>query len=229
MKNFKLLCVLLALVLMSVSVFAQPELHDPGITPDSPFYFLDRMFDRFQSAESVADERASEIVAMAQTANAKGLEKAREGYEKAMQKRQQEAEKDEDSAEKVAKQSSNHLAVLVQVKEQVSEQARSGIDQAIAQSTKGRENALQTLNKTNPERAGAVAESTLQEIIANAPEAAQEGLQKALKSVKEKIPGPAQSGKVEENSSQKAEDAPEETGNSSEIPAGKKETEEPEE
>lgn len=187
MNHAKSITSILALVaFMAVSVSAQPaELPDPGITPDSPFYFMDRMFSVFKSGEALADERAAETVAMAQEGNERGLAKAQEGYAKAMEKRQRGAEKDENTAEEVARQASNHLAVLARVKEQVPEQAKAGIDRAIAESAKGRENALAALEKENPERAGSVAEATLQGLIADVPEeAAQEGLQRALESVK---------------------------------------------
>jgi len=59
--------ILAMVVLMALPVMAQPELPDPGITPDSSFYFLDILFDVFQSAEETADERAAEIVAMAKS------------------------------------------------------------------------------------------------------------------------------------------------------------------
>ncbi len=179
--------ILAMVVLMAVPVAAQPELPGPGITPDSPFYFLDRLSDVFQSAESVADEKASEMVAMAQTADAKGLEKAKERYAKAMEKRQQKAEGDENAAEEVARQSSNHLAVLARVREQVPEQAKAGIDRAMNESMKGRERAIKSLEQKNRQRATMVAQATLQEVIANTPEAAQEGLQRALESVQRKV------------------------------------------
>ncbi len=197
--------ILAVLVLMAVPVLAQPELPDPGITPDSPFYFMDRLFDVFQSAESRADERASEMVAMAQTANAKGLEKAKAGYEKAMGKRQQEAEEDENVAEEVARQSSNHLSVLARVREQVPEQAKAGIDRALNESAKGRENALAALERQNPNRAGAVAEATLQEVIANAPEAAQAGLQRAMEAVQRR--GPSAEDEVDEEEDAEEQEA----------------------
>jgi predicted transcriptional regulator len=176
--------ILVILIYMAVPVMAQPELPNPGITPNSPFYFIDRMFEVFQSDESVADERASEVVAMAKIAHAKGLEKANQGYEKAMEKMQQKAEKDENIAEKFTWQSNNHLAVLARIREQVPEQAKAGIDRALNESAQSRENGLAALERQNPVRARTVATATLQELIVNTPEAAQEGLQHALETVK---------------------------------------------
>lgn len=224
MRHIKGIAAVLALVvLMAVSVSAQPELPDPGITPDSPFYFMDRIFSVFKSAEALADERAAEIVAMAQKGHERGLTKAMEGYEKALEKRHRQAEKDENVAEEVARQSSNHLAVLARVREQVPEQAKAGIDRALTEGAKGRENALQALNATNPERAGAVAEATLQEVIANAPEQAQAGLQRALEAVRAGRPSAAESGEAGGFPAQDREGAPEERGRPSDLPVGEEE------
>lgn len=184
MKYIKNMATILV-VFMTLPVLAQSDLPKPGITPDSPFYFMDRRFDVFQSAESLADERASEMVAMAEIAHESGLAKATVGYEKAMEKRQQQAEENEEAAEEVVRQSTNHLAVLASVREQVPDQAKAGIDIALNKSAQGRENALDTLRRQNPERASAVAEETLEDLIVNTPEGAQEGLQHALESVRE--------------------------------------------
>ncbi len=174
-------------LLAALSVSAQvDELPDPGITPDSPFYFLDRWTSMFQSRASQANERAAEVIAMAQEGHLRGLEKGLAQYEKAMAKREEQASKGEEEAEEVARQSTNHLAILAGVKEQVPEEALAGIDQAIERSTAGRENALVELNAMNQERARVVAQETLEKVMLNAPEAAKEGLQKALEAVQNK-------------------------------------------
>lgn len=189
MKKSNLLAVsLIMTALLTVPVFAQPELPSPGMTPDSPFYFLDRMFDRFQSPESVADEKAAEMLAMAEKKHEKGLSIALHSYERAMERRQKEANENEVEAEEVARQASNHLAVLARVREQVPEQARKGIDKAINESARNREQAMNTLRERNPERAGVVAEATLTEVMANTPEEAQPGLQTALEAVRRRGP-----------------------------------------
>ncbi|MFP4656727.1 MAG: hypothetical protein ACLFNK_04075 [Candidatus Woesearchaeota archaeon] len=179
-----LVTILAAMLLMAVSVTAQPELPDPGITPDSPFYFIDRMMDTFRSPEVIMDRRAAEISAMAEKGHERGLEKATDGYNKAIERRQEDAEADENMSEEVARQSSNHLAILSRVREQVPEQAKAGIDRAINESATGRENALGSLDRHNPERAESVADTTLEEVMANAPDEAHEGLQRALDAVR---------------------------------------------
>jgi len=176
----KLFVVLAVFILMATTVAAQPELPNPGITPDSPFYFLNRAMDIFRSPEVVMDRRAAEVVAMAEKGHERGLTKALDGYERAVERRERQAEKDEFVAEEVARQTSNHLAILLQVRQRVSEKGQVGIDRALNESVRGRENALNSLEQRNQERAGVVAETTLQELMANTPEAAQEGLQRAI-------------------------------------------------
>jgi len=174
----KLAYIVVMLIVMTVPVMAQ-ELN-PGITPDSPFYFLDRMFDVFQTRESVANERAAEVLVMAQTGNAKGLAKATEGYARAMEKRQAQAQNNPQVAEDVARQASTHLIALAAVRSRVPAQAQASVDTALTRSAQGRENALGALERQNPERAALVAQETLQRVMQNTPEQAQEGLLRAL-------------------------------------------------
>ena len=169
-----------AILLFAQTAADQEELPDPGITPDSPFYFADRMFDRFKSPEAQADERVAEMVVMAQKGDEEGLKKATEGYKEAIKRQQKESEKDEETAEKVARQSSKHLAVLARVREKVSAKTKAGVDRALNESAKVRENAISALRKKNPERAGTVARETLQRVMEKAPEQALPGLQRAL-------------------------------------------------
>lgn len=200
MKNLKLISIFVALILMTTCAFAQedvlPSDMKPGITPDSPFYFLDSMFDGLQSPESLANEKAAEVVVMAQENKVEALEKARERYENAMQKRERDAEESEDEAENVTRQASKHMEVLAKAYEKVAEEARQGIEEAMKNSAQGRENALKALNKTNPERAGAVAIETLTGVLEGAPEQARAGLQRALESVGSEIPS-EQAGEAE--------------------------------
>ena len=205
---------------MATLVAAETELPDPGITPDSPFYFADKLFDVFQSVESVANERASEAIAMAQKNHEKGLAKALEGYEKAMTKRGEEAENDEDTAEEVVKQAGNHLEVLSSVLDKVPEQAKSGITNAMERSAKEFDKALDELERTNPERAGMVAKETLERVLANTPEQALEGLQRALEAVQRH--GPVESaGKPEDVGNVSGDsDKPETTGKPEEAGHG---------
>lgn len=182
MKN---LIILTAVFLMlAVPVIAQEnELGDPGITPDSPWYFLDRFGDAFQSAESLANEKAAESLAMAEQANSEALTKATQAYQKAMERRQEQAEGDEDVAEEVARQASKHLEVLATVREQVPSQALQGIDTALEVSAKGREESLNALRQQNSVRGEEVARETIEGIMENNSAEALEGLNTALQNI----------------------------------------------
>ena len=188
MKKIALFSFLISLVILAPTVLAQPELPDPGITPDSPFYRLDTFFDRFRSSEVVAGKRVAEIRAMAEENKTEAMERAVEGYERAMERRERDGNRSEGAAEEVARQASNHLAVLAEVRERIPEEAHEGIDRAINNSARGRGRAIEALNRTNPERAHSVAQNTLEEVRANTPEEAQEGLEKALDAVSERGP-----------------------------------------
>jgi len=213
---------------MVSSAIAQPENLPadlkPGMTPDNPFYFLDILFDGLQSSESVANEKAAEVVAMAHENKVSALEKARERYEKAMEERNREAQETEEEAEEVTRQASRHMEVLSAVYENVPEEAKLGIEEAMKNSAQGRENALKSLTEKNSEKGASVAEETLTGILERAPEQAKAGLQRALEAVGSGIPS-AQSGEAGGFPSQNREGAPEERGPPSDILQGN-ETEE---
>lgn len=178
---------LFGIVLIVLALFATPvhaELPEPGMTPDHPLYFMDRFFDRFQSADAVADERAAEMLAMARENNARGLERAQRAYERAMEKREAEAEDDENLAEDFARQSSMHAAELARVRETT--EAVDALDQAIDFSANARERAIGRLERANPERAGIVAQETLEELLAELPDSALNGIRQALERVEER-------------------------------------------
>ena len=201
----------LTLLAMSTVVIAQAELPDPGMTPDSPLYFLDTLFDALQSDKALANEKAAEVVAMAQEGNEKGLEKAMGGYNKAMTKREAKAANSEDVAVDFVNQAADHLEVLARVREQVPETAKPGIDNAMERSAQGLDRALDDLERQNNERAGLVAQETLQRVMENTPEAAQKGLQNALEAVQRNGP-PENKGKPTDPGSAANENKPNNIG-----------------
>ncbi len=212
MKYLKPVLLVFVILVFSMSAFALPEdLENPGMTPDSPFYFLDTMFDGLQSAESLANEKGAEVVAMAQENKLNALEKARERYENAIQKRIREANNSEEKAEEVARQTSRHMEVLAEVYEKVPEQARQGIENAMQNSAEGRERALNRLTERNRERANEVAQETLTEMLENSPEQAKQGIQRALQAVGSEIPSD-QSGEAGRSPSGDSENKPEDAG-----------------
>ena len=101
MRKLLILSVLLMMMLSAFAV-AQEEAADPGMTPDNPFYFLDEISDAFQAEEAVTDEKAAEVVAMAEKGNEKALAKAIAKYDKALLKQKKKAYLDEEKTAKVS-------------------------------------------------------------------------------------------------------------------------------
>ncbi len=174
-----------SVVVFSPLASARPELPDPGITPDSPFYFVETFMDRFRGPEEVADRKAAEIIAMAEENNSEALARAEEQYSRAMERLEQRAGDNPNMNEESARQASNHMFHLANASEGVPEQAREGIQRAMENSAHARERAIEGINRTDPERAGEVAEDTLEELAANVPEQAREGLERALENVRQ--------------------------------------------
>ena len=175
LKKFRFIfvsCFMITSLLFSSAAFAQDEdLPDPGITPDSPFYFLDifgkniGLFLAFgpeakaKKALEYAEERLAEARAMAAKNRAKEVERAARDYDKYLAivaKRAGEVTRPEISdniSERVALATSKHLAVLERIKETVPEQAREAITRAKEASLNGQKNALRALAREKPERA----------------------------------------------------------------------------
>ena len=178
MKKFRLTlfsCILVISLLFSGTAYAQEdELPDPGIPPDSPFYFLDNwgknigLFFAFgpeakaRKALEYAEERLAEAQAMAVKNRIREVEQAANGYnefltivaERAEEARQQGVS--DNISEKVALATSKHLSVLDRVKETVPEQAREAIAQAREASINGQQNALRALARERLERAAEI-------------------------------------------------------------------------
>ena len=191
------------------------ELPDPGITPDSPLYFLDQLFDNLQSPADVANEKAAEIVAMANKGKEKALDKAVAGYQKALERRQKKAETDESEAEGLAKQTSNHILVLARVLEKAPEAARKGLENAMEKSMQNRDKSLKALEKTNKEKADKIRAETKAAVLERVPEQAKAKVEaafgKAAEGMPEDVGAPEDKGKPEDIG------APEDIGK----PAGK--------
>jgi len=178
--------VLIGSLLFSTHVYAQEnQLPDPGITPDSPFYFFDNfgknvgLFFAFgpngkaRKALEYARERLSEARAMANQNDTNGLVQAAEGYSKFIALAAEKAVEmgqdggTEDPSEIVASAILKHLSVLDNVAdtfpENVPEQARQAISRARDASIKGMENSLQGLAKENPALAAEIAMAGVEE------------------------------------------------------------------
>ena len=168
----RLFTLLILLSLFAVSASAK-ELPSPGITPDSHFYFLDTFFDRFSPPAAVADEKAAEVIAMAEKDDVTALQIALEQHEKAMEKRMEQ-----DDMSDVARQASDHLVAFTIAQQSAS--AQSALAAAIAKSLENRKDAIDRIH--DPDEATKVAQDTLADILDRAPESARNGLSHAMSS-----------------------------------------------
>ncbi len=165
-------CVIAISLLFSGTAYAQTEeLTNPGITPDSPFYFLDvwgkklGLFFTFgpeakaKKALEITEERLAEAHIMAVKNKAKAVKVAANGYDEyvaiAIEKMNEARKKgiSDNISEVVAVATSKHLFVLDVVMDIVPEEAKEAIAQAKGASVNGTGNALRLLAGENPVRA----------------------------------------------------------------------------
>jgi len=172
MKTASLLITSVFLFFLGTGVLAQEtELPDPGMTPDSPFYFLEIIaeeigtfftFGDLKKAErhaALAEERLAEAQDVIEKGKSELAEKTLERFENQLEKSIARAEKamakgknTEKVIEVVAKvgqATSKHLEVLAEVYEKVPEQAKSAIENAMKASIRGHEKAVEALKAKN--------------------------------------------------------------------------------
>ena len=163
--------VVTSLLLGGTAAAQEEDLPDPGITPDSPFYFFDTlgknvgMFFAFgpeakaRKAVEYAAERLAEARVMAAKNRSREVQQAANGYDEFLTVATQNMGKaveqgaSDNISEIVAAATAKHLAVLERVMETVPEQAREAIVQAREVSINGQKNALRALARQNAERA----------------------------------------------------------------------------
>jgi len=178
MKRFRIILLSWAIVislLFGGTAYAQDEelqLPSPGITPDSPFYFVDTwgkkigLFFAFgaeakaRKALTYAEERLAEAQAMAHKNKPNAVKEATNGYNEyinlateRMEQTRREGVDVSDTSEIVALATSKHLSVLDGILDIVPEEAKEAITRARGVSINGQENALRALARENPERA----------------------------------------------------------------------------
>ncbi len=178
MKGFRIILlswVIVISLLLGGAAYAQADeelqLPGPGITPDSPFYFVDiwgkkiGLFFAFgaeakaRKALTYAEERLAEVQAMAAKNRSREVKRAASGYDEfvaLVTEKAEEARKQgipDNISEIVALATSKHLSVLDGVMDIVPEEAKEAITQAKEVSINGQENALRALATENPERA----------------------------------------------------------------------------
>jgi len=169
MKTISLLITLVFLFSFGTGVLAQEtELLDPGLTPDSPFYFLERIaegigtfftFGDLKKAEryaTLAAERLAEAQAVVDKGKPELAEKTLERYRMQLENSIARAEKAQIKGEntekvmaRIGQATSKHLEVLAEVYEKVPEQAKSAIENAMKASVKGHEKAVESLKAKN--------------------------------------------------------------------------------
>lgn len=176
MKLLSIIFVLALLLNAAPAAHAQDQsalLPNPGITPDSPFYFLDRWgeaFGRFfafsreaKAAKQVehAEERLAEAQVMADEGKDELAAEAADEYGQLISEAAANlaaaarSGKNVDAAltDLVTKATSIHLIVLAGVYEKVPEQAKPAIERAMTQSAQGQEAALNALSGAQREEA----------------------------------------------------------------------------
>ena len=181
----------------------ETELPDPGTTPDSPFYFLERIletvgtfftFGDLKKAEryaALASERVAEAQAVVEKGKSKAAEKALQRYEDQLNRALSRAESArakgqsiEEVSERVAEATGKHLEVLEGILEKVPEAAKEAIAKAREVSITGQEHALRALARENPERATEInlkaAEARLNRAKTKTEEGDTEGMKEAV-------------------------------------------------
>ena len=174
MRKISLLTALLFLLLsLGVGVLAQAtELPNPGLTPDSPFYFLERIsegigtfftFGDLKKAERyavLATERVAEAQAVVNKGKPEAAQIALKRYEDQLGRALAKAETAkakgqniERVTEIVATATSKHLTVLEGVLEKVPEAAKAAITRALEKSKNGHITAIIALAGENPGKA----------------------------------------------------------------------------
>jgi len=159
-------------ILVGTALAQEAELPVPGLTPDSPFYFLEIIsegigdfftFGDLKKAEryaKLATERVAEAQAVVEKGKPEAAEKALKRYEDQLTRSLVRAEKArakgikiEEITDKVAEATGKHLLVLEEVLEKVPERAKGAITKAKEVSIAGQMTALMYLARENPERA----------------------------------------------------------------------------
>jgi hypothetical protein len=183
--RFALICLLVLTTLSFAGpAFAEDEtLPDPGLTPDSPFYFFDNLTKQISmfftlgdeakagKALRYAEERLAEARAMAAENRVRETERAANGYEGYMAQVRQRLEDRIVStvlSERVAVAAARHLDLLERVREQVPREAGDALECARKASADGQLNALRALAQDRPERAIDIIECNLDRQIEKA-------------------------------------------------------------
>ncbi len=136
-----------------------------GLTPDSPFYFLDGLwksvrltftFNKVKKTElrlKFAEEKLAEAEKMQAENKITAMEKALKRYQLQVERAGEQAERREEVAEKVAEATAKHLGFLERIREKAPEKAQEALLKAKEVSEIGHFKAIEVLRKIKPEQA----------------------------------------------------------------------------
>lgn len=147
---------------------------DAGLTPDNPFYFLDTLQEKLslfftfnQQAKlelrlKIAEEKLAEAKAMSQKQDAQAADTALNEYNDQLDTAAQDAtalpEQDQATIEqRIAERMQIHQDLLKKVAENAPEAAQAGLKNALENSTKHYQAALDKLASTDPQKAADIA------------------------------------------------------------------------
>lgn len=139
---------------------------EPGVTPDSPLYFFDTLGENFslffartpedkiRVSADIASEKAAEVEAMVEEGKFTAAQGAADRYggmistaaDSLAASAQSGEGFDAALADLVGKATSIHLSVLADVYTRVPDQAKSSIEEAMQQSARGQEEAINALS-----------------------------------------------------------------------------------
>ena len=171
-KIFLFVASIFLLTFLGTGILAQEtKLSDPGLTPDSPFYFLETIaeeivtfftFGNLKKAErhtALAAERVVEAEAMVKKEKPKLVERTLKRYEDQLEKALFRAEKAgtegkniEEVTKTIVEDTYKHLIVLNEVLEKVPEEAKPAIERAMTVSSEGNKTALEVLKKVGEKK-----------------------------------------------------------------------------
>ncbi len=178
------------------------DLPSPGLTPDSPFYFLEIFFEKIgdfftfgdlakaKRYIKLANERIAEAKAVVDKGKPKAVDKALVRYQKQLEKALAKAEKVKAKGKSIAQitdlisqATAKHLTVLEEVSEKVPKTAKLAILQAREASKTGQIKALEALSKEKPKKAFNFNIKTIQNRLEKIKKETKEGDEKAIEMV----------------------------------------------
>jgi hypothetical protein len=184
----------IAVLAVAVGVFAQgaraqeaeEEFSNPGITPDSPWYFLDDVLERAQLTFtfneeakarlelSFADERIAEVRAMIEEKKEDAAEKATTRYE-AILERVEGKELSPEVLARITEATGKHEAVLERVLANAPEDAKEKLAEVIERAKERHEARFEALLEGDEAEAGRVAGAVLETRLHELKEAVESG------------------------------------------------------